>query len=155
MARVPDSVTEFLRGSRIVVAGVSRNEQHFANAIYRKLLAAGHEMVPLNPNAEEVEGVRCYPDLAAVPGQIDGVVAAMHPSLALDLVRQAAERGVGQVWFHRAVGAGSVSPEAVRECQSRGIRCIVGACPLMYVEPVDPFHRCFRWFLKWTGRAPS
>lgn len=155
MARVPDSVSEFLRGRRIVVAGVSRNPQHFANAIYRKLHGAGYEMMPLNPNAGEVEGARCYPDLASVPGQIDGVVAAMHPHAGLHLMRQAAERGVGQVWFHRLIGAGSVSPEAVSECRSRGVRCIVGGCPLMYVAPVDPFHRCFRWFLRLGNRLPG
>jgi predicted CoA-binding protein len=153
MSRVPDPVAEFLRGRRIVVAGVSRKPQHFANAIYRSLHDAGYEVVPLNPDAEEVEGAHCYPDLASVPGQVDGVVAAMHPRAGLDLVRQAAERGVGQVWFHRLIGTGSVSPEAVGECRSRGVRCIVGGCPLMYVEPVDPFHRCFRWLLRMPGRA--
>ena len=151
MRPMPDSVAEFLKGERLVVAGVSRRPQHFANAIFRKLHSAGHEVVPLNPNAQEAEGVRCYPDLASVPGQIDGVVAAMHPAASLALVRQAAERGVEKVWFHRLMGTGSVSREAVSECHSRGIRCIVGGCPLMYVEPVDPFHKCFRWILTWSG----
>ncbi|HVO34307.1 MAG TPA: CoA-binding protein [Gemmatimonadales bacterium] len=154
MKHMPEPVAEFLAGRRIVVAGVSRKPQHFANAIFRKLHDTGYEVMALNPNAEEVEGFQCYPNLAAVPGWIDGVVAAIHPRLGLDLVHQAAERGgVGQIWFHRLMGTGSVSREAVRGCRAQGVRCIVGGCPLMYVEPVDPFHRCFRWLLRWSGRA--
>ena len=112
-------------------------------------------MLPVNPNAEEVEGVRCFPNLASIPGSIDGIVVATHPRNALDIVRQCGERDVRQVWFHRSFGTGSVSLEAVRECKARGIRCIEGGCPLMYCEPVDPGHRCMRWWLRLSGRVPG
>jgi len=152
MRALPEPVAEFLAGRRIMVAGVSRNPQHFANAIFRKLHGAGYEVVALNPNAEEIDGFTCYHDLAAVPGRIDGIVAAMHPRYGRKLVEDAAERGVGRIWFHRLLGGGSVSPEAVGECRARGIRCIVGGCPLMYVPPVDPFHRLFCWLQRRPGR---
>ena len=137
------------------VAGVSRQPQQAANAIFRKLRTSGFEVVPVNPNATEVEGVRCYPDLASVPGVIDAVVVATHRNRALDVVNQCCERNVRQVWFHRSFGAGSVSPEAVHECGARGIRCIVGGCPLMYCEPVELPHRCMRWLLRFGGSVPG
>lgn len=155
MARMPSSVAEFLAGKRFAVAGVSRQPQQAANAIYRKLCNSGFEVFPVNPNAEEAEGVRCYPNLASIPGSIDGVVVATHPRNALDIVRQCGEQGVHQVWFHRSFGTGSVSGEAVRECKTRGIQCIVGGCPLMYCEPVDVAHRCIRWWLRLGGRVPG
>ena len=155
MEKLPEQVIEFLRGKRIAVAGVSRHPGQAANAVYRKLRESGYEVFPLNPNAAEAEGARCYPDLASVPGRIDGVLVAAHPRVSLDLVRQCAERGVGQVWFHRSFGAGSVSEDAVRECKARGIACIVGGCPLMYCEPVDFAHRCMRWWLRRQGRIPA
>ncbi len=152
MKPIPQAVAEFLAGRRIVVAGVSRKPQHFANGIFHRLHNAGYEVVAVNPHADEVEGFTCYHDLASVPGRIDGVVAATHPRFGLELVHQAAERGVGHIWFHRLMGPGSVSPEAIDECASRGIRCIAGGCPLMYVEPVDLGHRCMRWLLGWNRR---
>jgi len=152
MTRIPERVAEFLAGRRIVVAGVSRKPQHFANAIFRKFHDAGYEVLALNPNAEEVEGFHSYPSLAAVPGQVHGIVAAMHPRFGIDLVRQAAERGIDRIWFHRLMGPGSVSNEALGECRARGIHCIVGGCPMMYVGPVDPAHRCMRWLLGWNRR---
>jgi len=151
----PESVTRFLEGKRFAVAGVSRSSHGAANAVYRKMRSAGYEVVPINPRAGEVEGVACYADLHAVPGALDGLVIAAHPRVAVDLVRQCADRGVPRVWFHRSFGGGSVSQEAVRECRERGLDCIVGGCPLMYCEPVDPAHRCMRWLLRWSGRVPG
>lgn len=154
MRRVPPSVAAFLAGRRIVVAGVSRSGRQPSNAIFRRLRAAGHEVIPVNPRASQVEGVTCHPDLASVPGTIDGLVVATPPAAAADLVRQAAARGVGRIWFHRSFGAGSVAEDALRACADAGIEPIVGGCPLMYCAPVDLAHRCFRWWLARRGRIP-
>jgi uncharacterized protein len=154
MAGIPKPVAEFLKGKRIAVAGVSRGSSSAANPVYRKLRDCGYEAFPVNPNATQVEGVTCYPNIASIPGHIDGVVVATHPAVSLQIVQQAAERQVGAVWFHRSFGQGSVSEAAVRECAKRGLRCIVGGCPLMYCEPVDFGHRCMRAWLGWRRRLP-
>jgi len=155
MATVPASIAEFLRGRRFAVAGVSRNPREFANAIFRKFQNGGYDVVPVNPNATTVEGVTCYPDLASIPGQIDGVFAATPQKVSLELIDQCAARGVPRIWFHRLFGQGSVPPEAAQECQRLGIQCIAGGCPMMYVAPVDVAHRCFRWWLGVRHRLPS
>jgi predicted CoA-binding protein len=154
MVHVPEAVAEFLRGKRIAVGGVSRERGQAANAVYRKLRDSGYEAFPVNPHAAQLEGATCYPDLRSIPGSIDGVVIATHPEVAVELVRQCAERGVRQVWFHRSFGQGSVSEAAVRECAARRLPCIVGGCPLMYCEPIDFGHCCLRWWLQRQGRVP-
>jgi predicted CoA-binding protein len=154
MVKLPEPVAEFLRGKCIAVAGVSRQPGQPANAVYRKLRASGYQVFAVNPNADEVEGTRSYPDLDSIPEPIDGVVVATHPDVSVDVVRQCAEHGVDRVWFHRSFGEGSVSEEAIRECEARGVRCIVGGCPLMYCEPVDFGHRCMRWWLGRRRRLP-
>ena len=155
MTPVPESVAQFLAGTRIAVAGVSRNRGQAANAVYRKLKQSGYDVFPINPKASEVEGDRCHLDLMSVRGSVDGVVIATHPSVAVDLVRQCAEREVGRVWLHRSFGQGSVSDEAVAACRELGVECIVGGCPLMFCEPVDLGHRCMRWWLQRKGRVPA
>jgi uncharacterized protein len=154
MAKLPEPVSEFLRGKRFAVAGVSRTRAQAANAVFAKLRKSGYEVAPVNPNATEVEGVKCYPDLGAIPGALDGVVIATAPAASLEVVRQCQAHGVRQVWFHRSFGEGSVSEEAVRAGQAAGITCIAGGCPLMYCEPVDIAHRCMRWWLGRSGRVP-
>ncbi len=94
-------------------------------------------------------------DVASLPEPIDGVVVATHPKESIEVVRQCGDRGIGRVWFHRSFGDGSVSGEAVRECEKRRITAIVGGCPLMFCEPVDFGHKCMRWWLQRTGRVPK
>jgi predicted CoA-binding protein len=154
MATIPEPVAAFLRGRRFAVAGVSRQSGQPANAIFRKLKGAGYDVFPVNPKTSEVEGVTCYPNVGAVPGQLDGVVIATAPGVAAQVVRDCAAHHVGRVWLHRSFGDGSVSDEAVRECRAGGIDCIVGGCPLMFCAPVDLGHRCMRWWLQHNGRVP-
>jgi predicted CoA-binding protein len=154
MANVPESVSEFLRAKRIAVAGVSRASGQAANAIYRRLKDCGYEVFPINPNAPKVEGVTAYPDLASLPVTVDGVVIATHPNISVDIVRQCRKHGVARVWFHRSFGGGSVSTEAVRECETGGLHYIVGGCPLMFCGQVDFAHKCMRWWLQRRGHTP-
>lgn len=155
MSKTPASVAAFLRGRRLAVAGVSRDSNQPANAIFRKLKAAGYDVVPINPKATTLEGATCFADVASVPGPLDGVVIVTAPGAALEVVRQCAARGVPRVWFHRSFGEGSVSDEAVRECAAKGIEAIVGGCPMMFCEPVDFPHKCMKWWLQHQDRVPA
>ncbi len=154
MKKIPESISDFLSGKRIAVAGVSGKSRKVGNAVFRKLRDAGYEVYPVNPNASEVEGVQCYADVGSIPEQLDGLVVTTHPSVSVELVRQCSSHGVGRIWFHRSFGGGSVSDEAVRECEHAGLQCIVGGCPLMFCEPVDFGHKCMRWWLQRKGRVP-
>lgn len=155
MVLVPPLIADFLSARRVAVAGVSRSGNQPANAILRRLRDVGHEVVAINPRAESVEGMACYPDLAAVPGVIDGLMVVVPPDEAEKLVRQAAARGIGRVWFHRSFGDGSVSEAALKACAELGIRPVVGGCPLMFCPPVDLAHRCMGWLLSRRGRIPA
>ncbi len=57
------SVENFLSQKNIAVVGVSRNTKNFGNTIYRSLKKKGYNVYPINPNAEKIEGDKCYPDL--------------------------------------------------------------------------------------------
>ena len=157
MPTVDQAIDEFLSQKRIAVAGVSRNAggAHASNGIYSRFKERGYEVFAVNPKTDEVEGDRCYPNLAAIPGGVDAVLLATHPEVAAEVVRECGELGIGRVWMHRSFGQGSVSEEAVALCREHGIRVIPGACPMMYVQPVDVGHRCIRWVLGITGGLPK
>lgn len=146
---------DFLAQKRLAVAGVSREGNLPANLIFRKLASGGYQVYPVNPRAEEVEGVKCYPDLSSIPGEIQGVVVATPPQAAETIVQQCMELGVPRVWMHRSFGQGSVSQKAVDLCRENGITVIPGACPMMYLEPVDLGHKCIRWFLGVSRKLPE
>jgi uncharacterized protein len=141
----PATVQEFLAQHRIAVVGASDKKDSFGRTIYRELRQHGYEAVAVNPHAESVEGDVCYPDLEAVPGQLDGVVVMVGRDAAADVVRACAARGVQRVWLFKGVGgSGAVSDEALELCDAHGIDVVAGACPLMFLEPVAWFHRAHR-----------
>jgi predicted CoA-binding protein len=155
MSTLKQAISDFLAQKRIAVAGVSRGGSEAANSVYRKLRDAGYQVFPVNPSAAEVEGETCYPNIAAIPGGVDGVVIATHPKVAGQVVRECAEAGISRVWMHRSFGGGSVSQEAVDFCRDNSITVIPGGCPLMFCEPVDFGHKCMRWILNLTGGLPK
>jgi len=126
----PPAVAAFLEGQRIVVAGVSRSGHAPANAIFRRLREHGHEVIPLNPNATEIEGQKCFADLSDVPDPIHAVMVVTPPSVSVEIARAALDRGVRRLWFHRSFGTGSVSRAALELCRARGVEPIEGGCPL-------------------------
>lgn len=143
-------IREFLDQKHLAFVGVSRDPKQFANAVYRKLRDGGRTMYPvnLNPDAETIEGDRCYRGLAEVPDPVDGVVVMVPAAAAVAVVRDAADRGVARVWLHRGAGPSSVSEEAVALCRERGIDVVDGACPLMFEPPAGGVHRLHRWFVR-------
>jgi uncharacterized protein len=155
MSALDDAVREFLASERIAVAGVSRDPRQAANAIYRKLRDSGRQVIALNPQAKLVEDDPCYPDLRSAPGRVDAVVVVTPAAAVLGVVQQCVERGIERIWLHRGLGAGSVTREAIEFCHAHGIRVIAGACPMMYLAPVDVAHRCVRTLLGWFGGLPK
>ena len=110
MPSAAQAIDDFLAQKRIAVAGVSRAGNTPADAIFRRLAESGHEVVPVNPNASEIEGRRCYPSVAAIGGPVDAVVVVTLPSVSGSVAEAALARGVKHIWFHRSFGGGSVSP---------------------------------------------
>lgn len=148
-----EAARTFLDCERIAVAGVS-SEDHDqpANLIYRKLRETGHRVFATNPKADRVEGDPCYPNLTALPEKPEAVVILTPAEVTPTVVDECIDLDIHQVWMHRGFGPGSVNAGAVEKCHEHHIHVIAGACPMMFCEPVDPAHRCFRWFGKITGK---
>lgn len=155
MEPIKDAAAEFLGKKRIAVTGVSRNPaNHGGNIVYQRLRSRGYQVFAVNPNATEVEGDPCYPDLRSIPGGVEGVVIATRPETAESTMRECAELGIDQVWMHRGPGAGSVSPAAALYGREQGITVIDGGCPLMFGPTADFGHKCMRPILTLTGSVP-
>lgn len=153
MIPAKQAASEFLAQKRIAVTGVSRTpKDHGANVVYKRLRDRGYEVVAINPNADEVEGDRCYPDLRSAPGPIEGVVVGTSPEHADQTVRECVDLGIHRVWMHRGPGAGSVSSEATRFGRDHGVTVIDGGCPLMFDPTADTGHKIMH--LLGMGKMP-
>ena len=156
MIPVKDAASVFLANKRIAVTGVSRTAKgHGSNTVYRRLRDRGYEVFAVNPNAEQVEGDRCYPDLANIPGGVEAVVIATKADAAEATMRECADLGIKQVWMHRMAGEGSVCDAATVYGRERDIMVIDGGCPLMF-DPTSEFaHKILRFVSARTGKTPK
>ena len=156
MQRIKDAAAEFLAGKRVAVTGVSSEaKDHGSNVVYKRLRERGYEVFAVNPNADEVEGDRCYPDLRSIPGGVDGVVIGTRPETAELTMRECADLGIKHVWMHKGPGPGSVSPTAAEYGRDHGITVIDGGCPCMFGPTADPGHKAMRVVFTLTGNVPK
>jgi predicted CoA-binding protein len=155
MQKIKEAASEFLAKRRVAVTGVSRQpKNHGSNVVYQRLRERGYEVFAVNPNADEVEGDRCYHDLRSIPGGVDAVVIATRPEIAEETMRECADLGIRHVWMHRGPGAGSVSKAAADYGRERGIAVIDGGCPCMFGPTADRGHKAMRVVLSLTGNVP-
>lgn len=155
MQKLKDAAADFLANRRVAVTGVSRNPKgHGSNVVYQRLRSRGYDVFAVNPNADEVEGDRCYQDLRAIPGGVEAVVIATRPERADETMRECVELGIKHVWMHRGPGAGSVSETAAQHGRQNGIAVIDGGCPCMFGPTADPGHKVMRAMFTVTRHIP-
>jgi hypothetical protein len=145
MQSVDEAASAFLANKRVAVTGVSRTPKaHGSNNVYKRFRERGYDVFPVNPNTDEVEGDRAYPDLRSIPGGVEAVVIGTRPEIAEDTMRECADLGIKHVWMHRGPGAGSVSTAATAYGRQHGITVIDGGCPCMFRPTADFAHRLMR-----------
>jgi predicted CoA-binding protein len=156
MPTIKEAACEFLARRRVAVTGVSRHpKSHGSNVVYQRLRERGYDVFAVNPNADEVEGDRCYRNLGSIPAGVDAVVIGTRPELAEDTMRECADLGIKHVWMHRSFGTGSVSEVATKYGRQRGILVIDGGCPCMFHPTADLGHKALRFVFTLKGNVPK
>jgi predicted CoA-binding protein len=143
-------ITEFIESQPIAMAGVSRNPKKFGYAAFKELKEKGMNILPVNPLAETILGVKSYPSLKDLPSDVKGVIVMTGKMTAASVVREALDAGIKQIWIQQM----SDSPEANELLKSSGINYITGECILMHYKPgsIHKFHRAINRFF---GRFPK
>jgi len=88
----------FFRPRGVAVVGASRNPAKLSYAVVRNLATGAHRfpgpVYPINPQADEILGLRCYPSLAAAPDPVDLAVLIVPAAAVLAAVEACGKRGV-------------------------------------------------------------
>jgi len=126
------SIDFFFEPSSVAVVGASRSPVKFGHFLLMNLLDLGFKgkVYAVNPNAEEVLGVRTYPKISSIPGEVE-VAAIIVPAASVpEVMRDCAEKGVKGVvicssGFREAGGDGiRLEREIVEIAKKAGIRII-------------------------------
>jgi predicted CoA-binding protein len=144
-------IQEFLSQKTIAMAGLSRNEKAMSATVNKELKAKGYRVLPVNPSAESIGGEKCYPNLAALPEKVGGVLVFTQPAESEKVVRDAAAKGITRVWLQQ----GAESQAAVSFCLQNNMQVVSGKCIMMFAEPVSSIHGVHRWFASVFGQLPK
>ncbi len=108
----------------IAIVGASSNKEKWGYKVYKKLREAGFEVYPVNPKYKEIEGEKCYPDLASLPQKPDVVITVVKPEVTKKIVEECKRLGIKRIWMQ----TGSESKKAIEFCKKNGISVVYGAC---------------------------
>ena len=107
--------------STIAVVGLSRDPGKAAHTVPATMQAAGYDVVPVNPFADQILGRRAYPSLTDIPEPVDLVLVFRPAAEAPAIAEQAVAIGARALWLQ----LGLTSPRA---------RTIAGRASMLYVE---------------------
>lgn len=111
----------------VAILGASQNRQKYGNKSVRAHLDQGYEVYPINPTADEVEGLKAYPSLADLPVEmLDRVSVYLPPSVGVTLLEAIKAVNPKEVWFN----PGSESDEILEKSQVLGLNVIM-ACSIV------------------------
>jgi acetyl coenzyme A synthetase (ADP forming)-like protein len=90
------SLDAFFNPDSVAVIGASRSENKVGHEILVSLVRGGFEggIYPVNPKAEEIEGLTCYPDLKSIGKKPGLVVIAVPVKAVAGAVAECAQVGV-------------------------------------------------------------
>jgi predicted CoA-binding protein len=115
-----------IMGKVVAVVGASADRHKFGNKAVRAFLAAGDDVVPINPVGEQIEGLHTYRSVLDVPREIDMATVYVPPDIALQLLPQFVEKRIGEVWLN----PGADDDAVVAEARRLGLNVIV-ACSIV------------------------
>lgn len=127
-----DAIRSILGSARTVaVVGCSNRPSRASYAIFRYLKEQGYTALPVNPNHEECDSVRCYPDLLAIRDdvEIDIVTIFRNPRYTAEMVEIAVQRAERSgykpvIWTQLGVS----SPEAEQAARDAGLQYVKNRC---------------------------
>jgi acyl-CoA synthetase (NDP forming) len=89
-----DTFGRFFEPKSIMIVGASRTSGKAGNIILENIIANGYQgkVFPINPSAEEILGIKCFPSIADAPEVPDLTVLAVPAAATLETILQCAEK---------------------------------------------------------------
>lgn len=140
----------------IAVIGASAEEGKIGHSVVRNLVDGGYAgaLYPVNPKAPEIQGIKAYPSIADIPGDVDVAVFAIPAALVPNAVRQAGEKGVATCVLipsgFAEIGEVELQRQVVEAASESGVR-LMG--PNIYGYYYTPSSLCATFCTPYTERG--
>jgi uncharacterized protein len=117
---------------RVMIIGASSNHSKYGNKAVRAYLRQGHDVLPVNPNEDRVEGIKTFAHVNDVPGPVDRAALYVPPEVGGQIIPSLAARGdVKELFFN----PGTETPELMAEARRLGLNVTFG-CAIIDIGEV-------------------
>ena len=125
-------LNDILNPNSVALIGASRNPTSFSYTYLSIMKSYGYQgnIYPINPRADSILDLKCYPSILDVPDEIDLAIVVTARQIAAASVEECVEKGVKGIvlltgGFAELNAAGKAAQdEFVRQAKGKGIRVI-------------------------------
>ena len=113
----------------VAILGASTNPRRYSHQAQQSLLENGHVPLPVNPKYDQIDGVRCYPDLQSIKLDIDTITVYVRADILITMADDLVQARPKRVIFN----PGAESATVAARLESEGIR-VQNACTLILLN---------------------
>jgi len=108
----------------IAVVGLSDKPERVSHMVSAAMKSRGYEIIPVNPNAEEILGGTSYPSLSDIPGNVDIVNVFRRSDQVVPIAEEAVRKGAKVLWLQQGV----YNEEAAEIAKRGGLTVVMDRC---------------------------
>jgi uncharacterized protein len=113
------------RPMTVAVVGCSPDPTRDSHKVARALQTMGHRVIPVNPQARDILGLRCYGSLRQIEERVTMVDVFRRPEFVPAIVDDAIAVAAGILWLQLGV----INEEAAARARAVGITVVMDRCP--------------------------
>ncbi len=108
----------------VAVVGMSGKPDRPSQQVPLYLKAHGYNIIPVNPNATEIAGMKVYPNMTAIPEKVDVVEIFMRSEDVPAVVQDAIKIGAKVVWMQEGIE----NEQAAAQARAAGLAVVQNMC---------------------------
>ena len=125
-AHSDEEIIEILNLKKVVVIGMSKHQEKAAHFVPKYLSENGFDIIPVNPNSDEILNKKCYKEINDIKDDID-IVDVFRPSEdVLPFVKDAIKKNPKVIWLQEGIH----NEEAENLARAHGIDVVFNRCML-------------------------
>lgn len=110
----------------VAIPGASTNPEKYGNKAVRAFAENGFEVYPVNPRADETEGIEAFAEIQSVPERPNVVSVYLPPKILIDTLPAIAAKGCDELWLN----PGTDTDEVIAAAEALNLNVVIG-CSLV------------------------
>ena len=125
-AHSDEEIIEILNLKKVAVIGMSKHQEKAAHFVPKYLSENGFDIIPVNPNSDEILNKKCHKEINDIKDDID-IVDVFRPSEdVLPFVKDAIKKNPKVIWLQEGIH----NEEAENLAREHGIDVVFNRCML-------------------------